>query len=59
MSVFVIDWTTIGWAPPTLTSPTRTVTVCRLELYATSYPQMLPKKVSVRASVRYRVSGDD
>src|SRR5437867_4963730 len=29
VSVFVIDWTTIGWSPPTRTPPTSTVTVGR------------------------------
>src|SRR6187402_3968000 len=29
VSVFVIDWTTIGWAEPTRTPPTSTLTVGR------------------------------
>src|SRR5580765_6769639 len=29
VSVFVIDWTTIGWADPTSTPPTSTLTVGR------------------------------
>src|SRR6185312_7590142 len=29
VSVFVIDWTTIGWAEPTRTPPTSTETVAR------------------------------
>src|SRR5512135_738857 len=29
VSVFVIDWTTTGWRPPTGTPPTRTVTLSR------------------------------
>src|SRR6476661_9443197 len=29
VSVFVIDWTTIGWALPTITPPTSTLTVER------------------------------
>src|SRR5213593_479970 len=29
VSVLVIDWTTIGWAPPTFTPPTSATTVLR------------------------------
>ena len=37
VSVFVIDWTTIGWALPTCTPPTLTVTVGRRVLTGRKY----------------------
>src|ERR1044072_7831473 len=37
VSVLVIDWTTIGWALPTATSPTMTVTVGRRVLTGSKY----------------------
>src|SRR6267378_1850972 len=37
VSVFVIDWTTIGWALPTCTPPTLTVTVGRRVLTGGKY----------------------
>src|SRR5689334_20371343 len=36
VSVFVIDWTTTGWLPPTPTPPTSTVTVGLRELLMAS-----------------------
>src|SRR6266545_1074556 len=38
VSVLVIDWTTIGWAPPTGTPPTPTVTVGRREVTGGNIP---------------------
>jgi len=37
VSVLVIDWTTIGWALPTGTPPTMTVTVGRRVLTGSKY----------------------
>ncbi len=37
VSVLVIDWTTMGWALPTGTPPTLTVTVGRRVLTGTKY----------------------
>src|SRR5256885_14675859 len=46
VSVLVIDWTTIGWAEPTFTPPTSTVTVLR------RWGSVTPENITGRTTAR-------
>ena len=51
VSVLVMDWTTTGWAEPTFTPPTSTVTVC-LRWISAIFPGSRPCGCAVCAWLR-------